>query len=70
MDIFKSLPAKGAKERDWTNETLTVDIDNAIGEKYHFEVLPNEKDNLPTRPTDSPADKHGKVFVDVRLPVL
>ena len=70
MDIFNSTPAKGAKVNDWTNQTLTVDIVNSIGENFHFEIKPNEKDNLTARPTDSPADKHGKVYVDIHLPIL
>ena len=69
-DIFTSTPATGAIVNDWTKETLTVDIINAIGEKFHFEIKPNEKDSLKARPTDSPADKHGKTYVNIHLPIL
>lgn len=43
QDIFTSTPLPGAVLRDWTHRTLTVDIENSIGETYHFEILPNEK---------------------------
>lgn len=57
-DIFQSVPAKGAVIRNWTHSTLTVDIENSIGEKYHFEIAPGEDSSkLPTRNTASPADK-------------
>jgi len=70
MDIFDSKPATGAIVRDWTKKTLTVDLVNSLGENFHFEVLPNDVDKLSTRATDSPADKHGKTFVNVSLPIL
>jgi len=70
QDFFKSTPAIGATERDWTEQILTVDVVNSINENFHFEILPNEKDSLPTRATDSPADKHGKTFVNVIIPIL
>ncbi len=70
MDIFNSKPVTGAVVRDWTTRTLTVDIVNSIGEKFHFEINPNEKDTLTARPTDSPADKYGKTYVDIHLPIL
>jgi hypothetical protein len=53
-DIFKSTPAKGAIVNDWTDKTLTLDLVNSIGENYHFEILPREHDNLPTRASDTP----------------
>jgi hypothetical protein len=67
-----SVPAKGAIERDWTNETLVLDLTNSLGEHFHFEVEPNEVDNLPVRPSDSPADKDrkGARFVNMHLPIL
>ena len=73
-DIFTSTPLPGAVLRDWTHRTLTVDIENSIGETYHFEIEPNEADNLPTRSTSSPADKNWKkdksVYVNVFLPIV
>jgi len=42
---LKSTPAPGAIVRDWTQKTLTIDITNAMGEQYHFEILPGENPN-------------------------
>ena len=68
MDIFKSVPQKNAIERDWTNETLTVDIENALGELFHFEIAPGEKDNLTGRNTAAPWQDRGP-FVLIELPL-
>jgi hypothetical protein len=73
-DIFTSVPAQGAILRDWTHRTLTVDIENSIGETYHFEIEPGEKsDNIPTRNTVSPSDKGWKKdkspYVKVIMPI-
>jgi len=58
QDIFTSIPAAGAVLRDWTHRTLTVDIENSLGEHYHFEIEPGEKsDKLP------PASHPDKIFV-------
>jgi hypothetical protein len=44
-DIFKSIPTKGAIEIDATgpDAVLVLDIENALGETYHFEILNGEK---------------------------
>ena len=44
-DIFKSTPAKGAIEIDATgpDAVLVLDIKNALGETYHFEIMNGEK---------------------------
>lgn len=74
QDIFTSVPAEGAVLRDWTRSILTVDIENSIGEHFHFEVKPGETNNLPTRDTMSPADKGWvktkTVSVLVHLPLV
>ena len=73
-DIFTSTPLPGAVLRDWTHRTLTVDIENSIGETYHFEIEPKEKDNLPKRSTSAPSDRNWtsdkSVSVAVHLPIL
>lgn len=70
-DIFTSIPAQGAVLRDWTHRTLTVDIENSIGETYHFEIEPGEKsDKIPTRNTMSPADKGWTKEKSVSLNVI
>lgn len=59
--------------RDWTNETLVVDLVNSLGEKYHFEIPPGAKDNLPTRATSAPSDrgwnKNTSVYVEAHIPI-
>ena len=41
--------------RDWTNETIVIDMENAIGEKYHFEIPPGaDPKSVPLRASDSP----------------
>lgn len=39
MDIFKSVPAKGAVTIDATgpDDIIVLDIQNGLGEKFHFE---------------------------------
>lgn len=70
-DYFKSVPQEGAIERDWTKGTLVLDIDNSIGEHYHFEIKPNEKDNLPTRASDAPlSESKNKRVINLHLPIL
>jgi hypothetical protein len=61
--------------RDWTNKTITVDLVNSLGEKYHFEIEPNitrkEADSAPTRPTSGPDEKdnHGARWVQAEFPI-
>ena len=55
-------------ERDWTNETLTLDLTNSLGDMYYFEIEPNEVDNLPTR-ASSGLDKDKGIFVLMLLPI-
>ena len=44
--------------RDWTKETLTVEVVNSLGERYYFEVEPGANPNVvPSRSSNSPADK-------------
>lgn len=74
-DIFKSVPAKGAIVRDWCDETLTLDLVNSIGERYHFEIVPGEVDNLRTAGSSAPSDKNAQkndhaVYVQMNLPIL
>ena len=45
FDGWHSLPEVGAVERDWTQETLTVDITNSLDEKFHFEISPKDNGN-------------------------
>ncbi len=35
------------KVQDWTGTTLTLDLVNSLGEVFHFEIEPGEKDDLP-----------------------
>ena len=44
----------GGVVRDWTKKTLVIDLENSLGKKFHFEIAPGEKDDLPTRPSSSP----------------
>lgn len=69
-DFFTSVPAKGATIRDWTKETLVIDIDNSLGEKFHFEIEPGAKDNLTTRASDAPGrkDVERATIVNVLIP--
>lgn len=68
--MFVSIPQDDAVTRDWTRQTLVLDVKNTLGEMFHFEIQPGEKDNLPTRATDSLADKHGHVYVNMLLPIV
>lgn len=45
MDIFKSVPAKGAVTIDATgpDDEIIVDIENGLGEKFHFEIVNGEE---------------------------
>ena len=39
--------------RDWTQKTIIIDLVNAMGEKYHFEVEPEaDAGAVPTRPAN------------------
>lgn len=59
------------KENDWTNKTLVLDIVNSLGETYHFEIEPGEKDDLPTRPSARPDNKSDRAtLVEIQLPLL
>jgi len=69
-DIFESTPAPGAVVRDWTKKTLTLDLTNTMGEAFHFEIKPNEEDNLPTRASSSPSSEAKRgVFVWITIPL-
>lgn len=52
----------GGKVRDWTKKTIVIDLENSLGEKFHFEIKPGEKDNLPARPSSSPITTGGAVI--------
>jgi len=75
--VPKSTPAPGAIERDWTQETLVNDITNAMGETYHFEILPGENpNNIPNVKRAQTHDdyiKNGEVLgceVLITLPIV
>lgn len=54
--------------RDWTQETLVVDVVNSLGERYHFEVEPNANPNsVASRPTDYPIG--GNRVMNVTFPI-
>ena len=37
--------------RDWTKKTIVIDLQNAMGETYHFEIEPEaDASSVPTRP--------------------
>lgn len=63
MDDLKSTPEKGAGERDWTNKILVLDLENSIGEKFHFEIEPNEKDTLSAHVPNN------KTSVSITIPI-
>lgn len=70
-DFFKSVPQKGAIVRDFTKATLVVDVQNSLGEKFHFEIEPNEKDDLPVRVSDAPGGKNPRATViNMLFPLL
>ena len=50
------------EERDWTRETLVLDLVNSLGE-------PGEKDKLPTRPADN-SDKPDARTVKILIPLI
>lgn len=53
---------------DWTNKTLTLDIQNSIGELYHFEIEPNASTSgILSRSTDDP---DGKNILHIHLPII
>lgn len=68
-DIFQpAKPMKGAIVRDWTRETSTVDVKNALGEKYHFEIPPSAKaESIPPRYGDTGFG--GKCQLDMTIPI-
>ena len=57
------------EERDWTRETLVLDLVNSLGETYLFEIEPGEKDKLPTRPADN-SDKPDARIVKILIPLI
>ena len=68
---FISVPAQGAIERDWTGETIILDLKNGTGEKFHFEiehVKPGEKVALPPKFGDTSFG--GKCQLEIILPIL
>jgi hypothetical protein len=37
--------------RDWTKKLIVIDLNNAMGEKYHFEIESEaDANSVPTRP--------------------
>jgi len=54
----------------WTKKTLVIDLVNSLGEKYHFEIAPGEKDNLPTKSSDGDPKKRNGVFVQIEMPLI
>lgn len=68
-DIFQpAKPMKGAVIRDWTNQIITVDLVNGIGERFHFEVDP---DPDPIRiPRGGDTSWGGKCQLDITLPIV
>lgn len=69
-DIFKSVPAEGAIERDWTSETIVVDMQNALGEKFHFEVTPDGSEKVIIAPKGGNTGWGGSCQLDVTLPIV
>lgn len=38
---------------DWTKKLLVIDLQNAMGETYHFEIEPEaDASSIPTRPAN------------------
>lgn len=48
-DNFVSTPTKDAKVLDLTEETLVLDVENSLGENFHFEIEPGDGDVKVTR---------------------
>lgn len=48
------MPNKKPVTRDWTKETLVIEMENSYGEKFHFEIQPDDKTKTIVRKTDSP----------------
>lgn len=59
-DIFVSVALEGAITRDWCDEILTLDLNNSKGERFHWEILPGDKDKLSTRASAAPGSKEGE----------
>lgn len=68
-DIFKSVPAAGAIENDWTGETIVLDLVNGLGEKFHFEIRPYDPQTV-TIPKGGDTSWGGKCQLDIHLPIL
>jgi hypothetical protein len=44
---------------DWTQDTIILDLTNALGELYHFEIEPNaDANSVPTRPANDDTVLH------------
>lgn len=70
QDWFTSVPAKGAKLRDWTGQTIILDLKNGMGESFHFEiehVKPGDKVILPPKFGDTSFG--GKCQLEIILPL-
>jgi hypothetical protein len=67
-DVFKSVPAEGAIERDWTNETITLDLVNGDGENFHFEIPPHDPQKV-TISSGGDTSYGGKCQLDIILPI-
>ena len=52
---------------DWTQDTIIIDLTNALGEQYHFEIEPKaDLNSIPSRPI---ADE-GKTSLLLYMPIV
>jgi hypothetical protein len=52
---------------DWTQDTIILDLTNALGELYHFEIEPNaDANSVPTRPGND--DTVLNLFIPIASP--
>lgn len=51
--------------RDWTQVTIIIDLQNAMGELYHFEIEPEaDANSIPTRSSND------DTVLNIYLPLL
>lgn len=59
-------PAPDAIVRDWTDKTLVVDVTNSLGETFHFEVEPYDRD-VKGRGTSHAAGVSSVFRIDLKI---
>jgi len=55
------------KTYDWTKKIIVLDLQNSIGELYHFEIEPDaDANSVPTRPAND--DTVLNIFMPIASP--